>query len=58
MTPPKPRKPIAPHMMRKIVSLRLPVWLCEFLSSRAESSGKTVESALIRAHKLKPPKGE
>jgi hypothetical protein len=58
MTAPKGRPPIPPQLVRDVYTARLPAWLIAWLRGRPESSGQLIESALVKAHKLKPPKGE
>ena len=49
-----------PGINRKMVTLRLPIWLAEWLKQRADdyrySQGKLVEEALINHFGLEKPK--
>lgn len=58
MTKPTGRPPIPPHMLRETYTVRLPKWLKRWIQGRPETGAELIESALVKAHKLKPPKGE
>ena len=50
-------RPATPdHLKREQCNFRLPRWLIDWLEAQAEGKGETIEAALIKAHKLKPPK--
>lgn len=46
------------HLKRDQCNFRLPRWLIGWLGAQPNGKGKTIESALVRAYKLKPPKPE
>ncbi len=50
------RKPPAPGFARQAVPLRLPEWLVVWLGQQGEKRGQVIEAALIKAHKLTPPR--
>lgn len=41
---------------RRNVTVRLPLWLYDWLKNHPESSGRLIERALVMTHKLKEPK--
>lgn len=50
-------RPEVPELLRReLVTMRLPRWLADWLSSQPDSAGAVVESALVSRHKLKAPK--
>ena len=40
---------------RVMISVRLPIWLVEWLREQDEPAAQLIEDALRRRHKLKPP---
>lgn len=48
-----PRK--APALKKEPVSIKLPLWLIEWLDAQPESRAVQIEDALRWRHKLKPP---
>lgn len=58
MTKPTGRPQIPPHMLRETYTVRLPQWLKRWIQARPETGAALIESALVKAHKLKPPKGK
>lgn len=52
------RPEVSEPMRRVLVTARLPRWLTEWIASQPESAGSVIESALLKAHKLRPPKGQ
>ena len=50
------RKPIAAHLKKQPIGMKLPSWLIAWLDDQDPSRAVTVEEALIKVHKLKPPK--
>jgi hypothetical protein len=59
MTPNKGgRPPAAPHLQRINVPLRLPRWLVQWMDDEFPCStrAEVIEDALIKAHKIKPPR--
>lgn len=45
-------------LKRNTMPVRIPQWLISVIDSLDGSRGKVVEEAVIKAHKLKPPKIE
>lgn len=56
MTGPKKRggQPVPPELQRVRVNARIPRWLNDWLAA-TESAGLAIESALIKANRLKSP---
>ena len=50
------RKPPAPGFARWAVPLRLPEWLAVWLGQQGEKRAQVIEAALIKAHRLTPPR--
>lgn len=50
------RPPIDPQMVKVPVGYRLPRWLVEWLRGQDEAAAVLIEEALIKRHRLKPPK--
>ena len=50
------RKPADPHLVRVPVPLRLPRWLVEWIDSQPGTRADVIEAALLKAHKLRPPR--
>ena len=50
------RPPISPSLRRVNVPLRLPAWLVQWMAERAETPAELIEAALLKAHKLRPPR--
>lgn len=48
-----PRK--APALKKQPVSIKLPLWLIQWLDAQTESRAVLIEDALRRRHKLRPP---
>lgn len=44
------------ELKRKVFNVRLPAWLCKWLTEHPESTGRLIERALIMTYKLKEPK--
>ena len=51
------RPPAPPGLLRVTVPLRLPEWLLQWMSEQAETPAELIEAALLKAHKLRPPRG-
>lgn len=52
------RPEVSEPMRRVLITTRLPRWLTEWLALQPESAGSVIESALLKAHKLRPPSGQ
>ena len=50
------RPPAPPGLRRVNVPLRLPEWLVQWMAAQAETPAELIESALLKAHKLRPHK--
>ena len=50
------RPPIASHLQRVSVPLRLPRWVVEWIDAQEGTRADVIEAALLKAHKLKGPK--
>lgn len=50
------RKPCDPLLKKKAVSYRLPQWMVNWMAKQDEANSILIEQALIKQHKLKPPK--
>ena len=50
------RPPAPPGLRRVNVPLRLPEWLAQWMAEQAETPAKLIEAALLKAHKLRPPR--
>lgn len=50
------RPPAPPSMRRVNVPLRLPKWLVQWMAEQAETPAELIEAALLKAHKLRPPR--
>lgn len=50
------RKPRDPLLKKNAVGYRLPQWLITWMSEQEEPNSILIEDALIKQHKLKPPK--
>ena len=50
------RPPAPPGLLRVNVPLRLPEWLVQWMSEQAETPAELIEAALLKAHKLRPPR--
>jgi len=44
------------NLKRKVFNVRLPAWLCKWMTEHPESSGRLIERALIMTYNLKEPK--
>ena len=54
----QPGRPPAPPALRRVnVPVRLPAWLVEWMAQQPETPATLIEAALLKAHKLKAPKG-
>jgi hypothetical protein len=50
-------RPPAPPALRRInVPLRLPEWLVQWMAEQPETPAELIEAALLKAHKLRPPR--
>ena len=50
------RPPAPPGLRRVNVPLRLPEWLVQWMAEEAETPAELIEAALLKAHKLRPPR--
>jgi hypothetical protein len=50
------RPPAPPGLRRVNVPLRLPEWLVQWMAERPETPAELIEAALLKAHKLRPPR--
>jgi len=50
------RPPAPPGLRRVNVPLRLPEWLVRWMAEQAETPAELIEAALLKAHKLRPPR--
>ncbi len=50
------RPPAPPGLRRVNVPLRLPEWLVQWMAEQAETPAELIEAALLKAHKLRPPR--
>ena len=50
------RPPAPPGLRRVNVPLRLPEWLAQWMTEQAETPAELIEAALLKAHKLRPPR--
>ena len=50
------RPPIDPQLAKIAVSYRLPRWLVGWMRDQDIPASQLIEDALMRRHKLKPPK--
>jgi hypothetical protein len=50
------RPPIDPQLVKVPVGYKLPSWVVEWLREQETPAAVLIEEALIKAHKLKPPK--
>lgn|GEM_PF-1231882 len=50
------RKPTDPQFVRVPVPLRLPTWLVEWIDTQPGTRADLIEAALLKAHKLRPPR--
>lgn len=50
------RPPAPPQLQRVNVPLRLPAWLVAWIDAQPGTRADVIEAALLKAHKLKPPK--
>jgi hypothetical protein len=51
------RPPAAPELRRVNVPLRLPTWLVKWMVEQPETPTELIEDALLKSHKLRPPRG-
>jgi hypothetical protein len=50
-------RPPAPLGLRRVnVPLRLPEWLVQWMAEQPETPAELIEAALLKAHKLRPPR--
>lgn len=49
------RPPIAEHLQRVSVPLRLPRWIVEWIGAQGGTRADVIEAALVKANKLKEP---
>lgn len=55
--PRRGRPPVAPHMARVQVAIRLPHWLVEWIDAQPDADRTSIiETAIVKHHKLKAPK--
>jgi hypothetical protein len=57
--PPKSKggRPPAPPGLRRVnVPLRLPEWLVQWMAEQPDTPAELIEAALLKAHKLRPPR--
>lgn len=50
------RPPAPPGLRRVNVPLRLPEWLVQWIAEQPETPAELIEAALLKAHKLRPPR--
>ena len=50
------RPPAPPGLRRVNVPLRLPEWLAQWMAEQPETPAELIEAALLKAHKLHPPR--
>jgi hypothetical protein len=50
------RPPAPPGLRRVNVPLRLPEWLVRWMAEQPETPAELIEAALLKAHKLRPPR--
>jgi hypothetical protein len=50
------RPPAPPGQRRVNIPVRLPEWLADWIDAQPGTRADTIEAALLKAHKLKPPK--
>lgn len=50
------RPPAPPGLRRVNVPLRLPEWLVAWMAEQPETPAELIEAALLKAHKLRPPR--
>ena len=50
------RPPALPGLRRVNVPVRLPAWLVQWIDAQAGTRADVIESALLKAHKLRAPK--
>ena len=50
------RPPAPPGLRRVNVPLRLPEWLVQWMAEQPETPAELIEAALLKAHKLRPPR--
>ena len=50
------RPPAQPGLRRVNVPLRLPEWLVQWMAEQPETPAELIEAALLKAHKLRPPR--
>jgi hypothetical protein len=48
--------PVLPGLRRVNVPLRLPEWLVQWMAEQPETPAELIEAALLKAHKLRPPR--
>ena len=50
-------RPLAPPALRRVnVPARLPAWLAEWMAEQEQTPAALIEAALLKAHKLRPPR--
>ena len=55
--PNKGGRPPAPPALRRVnVPVRLPAWLVEWMAAQPDTPAALIEAALLKEHKLKPPR--
>jgi len=50
------RPPAAPDAKRINVPVRLPQWLVAWMAEQTGTPAELIEAALLKAHKLRPPR--
>lgn len=49
------RKPVPPMLKKEPCSVKLQLWIIQWMDSQSESRAVLIEDALRKRHKLKPP---
>ena len=50
-------RPLAPPNLRRVnVPVRLPMWLADWLDAQPQTAAGLIEAALLKTHKLRPPR--
>lgn len=52
------RKPLPPDERRVNVTVKLPMWLRDWLQRQSESQGRIIEDALVKQHQITIPPGQ
>ncbi len=51
------RKPSPPELLKVPVSIKLPLWLIEWMNAKPVSRAVLIETAIRKQEKCKPPEG-